>query len=536
MKKRTSQIVASCVAISIITVTPGLSHAAIPKTIEIQKTMPTHVKKSYEAIQNLLPDLESLKPSSVRLVPSDDFQKENTWLVHASGGTKQSNSASVEINDKTGEILSLSISQPANQSKAEAISAEKAKQSAQEFVSEMMGQKLATYRQEQLTIPNSQNGSQSVTFTRLINGIPFDNDKIIVQVSNEEKVISVNRTTKFDQDIQSKQFPDPTKVITHEKAQKAVQKNASLSLVVNSAQAQLGDKDNTVSNTVDESQPVLKYVAKYIPIIDASTGKEVEGYGKRIERDSKYSVSGKGEIPILGNQQEAEKIIAEMGLSTAKNTFSEGTGFYQWKSEDGKHQIVLQFDPISKKLSQVSTIQNKPTESTDEKLLREQEAIGKALSFLDNYVDSKQKNLQLYSVSTNEEAVPDWVDQEKLQTAIAKPDVYYLLFRVVDNNIPVENSAYRVSIDAKTGAITGFTFQPLHTPVTSNLQMNRILSTDKATDQFVKNLEMELVYVWESYQDQKAPAPVLQYRLKGYDKNAYIDAYTGEFIQTSQVK
>ncbi|MFF2527527.1 YcdB/YcdC domain-containing protein [Brevibacillus sp. NPDC058079] len=457
-------------------------------------------------------------------------------------------SVSLELDAHTGRLLFMDIQNPAWAS-ADYPEEKLARDKASIFIKDLFGMEAKQLKAEQ-KLGRGKAGSgdgkgnklewarSTVKYHSLINDLPLSNNSISVSVDDAGHII---RYEAYDFINPSKvNWPDPKKAITLEEASKIYKDKLKMDLVYVSEQPISYAQNGKLA----EKKPMLIYQLNTIGCIDALTGKvigeeaELAGEGVRVKGEGKS-------IKIASREQGEKWLKTQFGIDVSgaafeyddhKDNLLEGLQTiesYRWMNDSNKgtpafELVSLTTDEQSDRLIDFDL--NLPDQRKTEQKISVEEAKKKAIAALVPYLDPALTELSLI-VETPEEDIPEWVDKNKLDKE--EDNAYSFTFLGKRNGVEVSDETYMVGVDKATGTITELNLHPLNPRITLP-DSKKIVSAAEAKETIQQEIDLELVYVWEQYDGQRAPEPQLVYQRKWKNGYSFIDASTGELVKVSR--
>jgi hypothetical protein len=388
-------------------------------------------------------------------------------------------------------------------------------------------------------------------FEHLINGIPFLNSGIRVDVDaagrvieyNSEDFYQINGGIKYDEPDYEK-FPAPSLAITEEAADNVFA--GLLKMKLNYVERQPLQYQNYRREEV-ETRPVLMYTPMTYAPIDAVTGKPLAGYQQQMQT-SLVSLIGEGKKLVAGTPEEAAALLAaEAGIDTSGMKYfgieemggylEPGVKEYNWRSEPQTEQDGMP-DYSTVRFLHLSVLAdtgqvvgfNLQYEAGrgDKGTVSREAAQETAIQFIQRYLERGASEMEMYVYPAQEKSIPDWVDRSKLEGETQRPE-FNFTFTCLHQGIPVSDRSYSVTVDGLTGRITAFHDQNSSLPVTLP-DSEGIVTAEAAKAEFLQSHPLRLVYSQPEYYDQKAPRPFLVYMPDNSGSMNYIDALTGKTV------
>ncbi|RNB91358.1 peptidase [Brevibacillus fluminis] len=563
--KRISQTVLTLTAACVLTSSPAwAAQPEPPAPIKKVKQDQGHefsqeLQKSLDRLASAVPVLKDLRIEDKRYEENDRYRYPfPIWEVTLTSepearGSKERGadvSARVELDAQTGRVLYFDIRHP-DWASAEYPDEQIARAAADGFLQSFFGAEAKQWKAtESLGRGKAGMGDEkgnklewarsTVHYQMLINEIPLIGDSLSVSVDAAGHIIRYEAFSVVDQ-AQVK-WPDPQKVIAKGEAAKRLQDKLQTALMYSLDYPIAKEQDGKPT----ERKPLLVYVANPDLWIDALTGEAVGDEQAAPEETIPVKGKGKGTNVKISSRQEAEIWIkSQFGIDVSKASFeyddhkeniSEGLQqikSYHWSNEstEGKRaysMVSLITDAKSDRLIDFNL--NVPDESAATKSIDVAEAKKKAIETLLPYLDPALEELKLV-MEPADKWIPEWVDKSKLKQEEQRE--YSFWFHAKRNGVDVPDESYQVGVDKRTGAIVELYLHPLNGGVALP-DATKIISAAEAKEHFKKDLDVQLVYYWEQYDGQRAPAPQLIYQQKWKTDFYFIDATTGKPVQVTQ--
>ncbi|MED1943805.1 MULTISPECIES: YcdB/YcdC domain-containing protein [Brevibacillus] len=457
-------------------------------------------------------------------------------------------SVRLELDAHTGRLLFMDIRNPAWAS-ANYPEEKLARDKAATFIEDLFGTEAKQLKAEQ-KLGRGKAGSgdgkgnklewayTTIDYHSLINNLPLTSNSLSVSVDHAGHIISYEAYDFIDPSKVN--WPDPKKAITLEEASKIYKDKLKMELVYVSDQPISYAQNGKPA----DKKPMLIYQLNTIGWIDALTGKVI-GEEAELAGES-VNVKGEGKSIKIASREQGEKWLkTQFGIDVSGATFEyddhkdnllEGVQTiesYRWMNDSNKgtpafELVSLTTDEQSDQLIDFDL--NFPDERKTEQKISVEEAKKKAIAALVPYLDQELTELSLI-VETPEEDIPEWVDKNKLNKEEDKE--YSFNFLGKRNGIEVSDESYMVGVDKATGTITELNLHPLNPGITLP-DSKKIVSGAEAKDTIQQEIDLELVYVWEQYDGQRAPEPQLVYQRKWKNGYSFIDASTGELVKVSR--
>ncbi|MBH0328457.1 peptidase [Brevibacillus brevis] len=442
-------------------------------------------------------------------------------------------SVSLELDAQTGRLLFMDIQNPAWAS-ADYPEEKLAREKAATFIEDLFGTEAKQLKAVQ-SLSRGKAGSgdgkgnklewarSTVKYHSLINDLPLSNNSISVSVDHAGHIIRYEAYHFIDPSKVN--WPDPKKAITLEEASKIYKDKLKVDLVYVWEQPISYAQNGKPA----EKKPMLIYQLNTIGWIDALTGK-VTGEETEMAGESVH-VKGEGKSIKIASREQGEKWLkTQFGIDVSGATFEyddhkdnllEGLQTiesYRWMNDSNEgtpafDMVSLITDEQSDRLIDFDL--NFPDERKTEQKISVEEAKKKAIAALVPYLDPALTELSLIVESPDEDKV------------------YSFTFHGKRNGIEVSDEFYMVGVDKATGTITDLNLHPLNPGVTLP-DSKKIISAAEAKETIQQEIDLELVYVWEQYDGQRAPEPQLVYQRKWKSGYSFIDASTGKLVKVSR--
>ena len=504
-------------------------------------------RQALEKMYQIIPELKELSLQSVEY--NEDKTAWGGFLTDGSPDVTPDNrriQASIAFDAETGDLVNFDIYNPewtAEKMPSAALVEEKAA----EFVRKLLGDRLKEYEMEETisyikesTLDDKGNKrtmtSAQVYFNRLINGVPLLNSCFQVSVD------SVGHITRFskekDDNPDPAKFPDPSRAMTKEAAEKVYAGLVEMKLSYNYSHSWLG-------NGGEEPIPVLMYYPSFSGFIDAETGKPLEDSGGTLQQSQRVILNGEGKKFYAATPEEGARLLAEeFGVDMAGMEFGSVrvhdlpvTSGYQFKEYSWRSETQQETDSNEVRFIHLKTIADTgeivgfgiqdDSGRGKQGTVSKEDAQKTAVQFLQRYLEPGAVELEL-TVFPSEENIPAWVDQSKLTDQMQQRPQFFIQFSETYQGIPVADSSHIVRVDALTGKVTDFGIGSRNASVTLP-DSNDAVTADVAKAEYLNRHPLRLVYIWPEYYEQKAPSPQLVYRPVSGERG-YIDALTGKTV------
>jgi hypothetical protein len=156
-------------------------------------------------------------------------------------------------------------------------------------------------------------------------------------------------------------------------------------------------------------------------------------------------------------------------------------------------------------------------------------ALSTALAFMEKALPLGDTEMLLRTTSPL--AVPDWVDPayHDLHDMLTSGEADFTFFPV-EQDIPVMQATYFVRVSLATNEVIHY--ERFGDVDTADLpDPAQVISMVTATENFLNNMPLRLVYYWPEWIVQMGPAPLLVYTLAyGHDHESSVDAISGQIL------
>ncbi len=374
---------------------------------------------------------------------------------------------------------------------------DKSKESAIAFMKQWYGEDMGGYQlNEAMSASNS-----TITFNKLVNGIPVKNDAVILSVDSQGHVINKGVDGNQQAIVVSKQpdlqFADPKQALPKEQVEKLF---ASYM------------KPHYLLDT-DKKTYKLLYKPVFSGEFDAFTGKDRTasvGIGSKL-----VQFQPKGVQPTAKTKEAAAAfLLAKTGYDFTKgrvvfeeNSGEKGTINYLWKTESG----VIGSIYVEKNTGNITNYQVLDTnqKSPADKKLTPEQALDRAVAELSEYLKPENKTMMLLGADQYKQYDPD-------------KNLYLFTFCPTRDGIPDEDTIVQANIDAATGKALLLDWRLPEKMALPDAK--KAMSAEEAAKIYLQSHRLELYYVMD---EEKAGAVSLVYCLTGNDAQE-VDALTGQ--------
>ncbi|MCM3140935.1 YcdB/YcdC domain-containing protein [Brevibacillus sp. MER 51] len=498
-----NRAIMTCIAASVVATTPiWMSEPgfAAGKTKTVDSTKIDNINKTIDKLSKALPYMKELPDQTMDI-------NEKSGVVVVTRKNKADSSApqlTVYLDRSSGEINSFDLEMEIPD-KEDKLSLDVQKEKAQAFLKELFGQ-LAT----ELQFDESESKRiNEVVFRRVINGVPYLGQNVFINVNSQGQIASFSNDENISSLTDVSTFPEPTKAISLEQAEKAL--TNMMKLVY-----RLGPSG---------SDPILTYQPIWSGYMDAKTGRSLDTRSAQYQPLSgqlspAIPVTPANQKVVAKNKDEAVALLKSIvgfdptGAAFSEQSFSdrprEGMKEYRWQKGEQSGIVVVQ-----EKTGQVTSVgvEAKTERKVTKKVTRE-DAQRTAVQLLQTYLDTDTKMIV-----------------SEVNSYYSQGDPYTFTFYPTVHEIPIVDQAYSVTIHGETGKpvqLSGeFGHSKLNFPNPA-----KAVSAEQAAKEYLKYHPLKLVYMKPIIGGQKADLPVLAYITERNEQAGdSIDAFTGQIIQ-----
>ncbi|MBM7867663.1 hypothetical protein GTO89_13540 [Heliobacterium gestii] len=507
-----------------------------PLTKEVERS----AERALQEIKEFIPEIKALHLSYkgvVSLPPEFRTKQKKTALCYAfskrsSLSLAQANDAGDEIgigvifDARTGSLLSIRVLNPDWKAEKEP-SQTMVKERAAAFLSHVMDGWKAHYRMdEQVSTMGDQTGvkQMAVSFVSLYRGVPVQSKGIAITIDGEGHIWGYNSEPLPDVSL----FPDRAKAIPLVKAREIYDRAQSMRLVY---RLQGGGAPQDVTRPASDKGQLVYFPEHYLMTIDAVTGEPVRMYETEERQYQQVTIENSGNPVLVKNQEDARRLLQSWGVDLS-DLVADGQSRYRdeqqmlsftWSAKKNHQEIAssrrvhLSVFAKTGQVTQFGLQQDRDRDRT--KAIPEEQARQKAIEFFKRVSPERG----VYQLSgTIQTPRPDWAGTQRLEH---QPNGdYQYCFTQLHDGIPIDYYYYRVTVDAVTGNICEYVMPGQKGETLP--QAKGIVTAEKAKREFLKQVTLQKRYVWPSYYDKVAPAPMLVYQ--PIWKDVAIDAFTGE--------
>ncbi|MGG4455746.1 YcdB/YcdC domain-containing protein [Brevibacillus porteri] len=538
----------TAIALTIAMMLPATSGTALAASPEIH---PSHIatatkseEKLPERATQIVDALEKLEPALKALTKRTIVKNEmDENLLNLNLESPESNdmSATVVFDRITGELFMYSASlyiwkqgeiatdeiilQRAEKAVLELLGADKRKQAGSPQLSK------AVKKEDPEDLTDNSTRYRSVYYPVELNGLEILGNRMGIFVSTDYAGHILGVSSEL-LDLKVTKVPDPKTALTPEAAKKQFFTPDRLDLGY-----VLEGKD---------AKPGMQFALMNNAYIDAVTGKQIDfthgtelaGNGKRNPENLKnITLSPKGESLIVKSRADGEKVVASLFGVDTKKMFTEyyteevdGEFIHSWRDDEfGYEGVSISVDVSTGEVTSTDIFME--TKSLPVPLSKE-EALKKAISFIEPYVDKSSTEWQVEIFDPYKQPkLADWMielnegegDEEEESTGTGP---YTFIFYELHNGFPVFDRYYWMKVDIENGQV--FTFIVNLPEKEGTLPILKPSVTEQQAAEIVaKNLPVKLSYFWPTYNGKQAPFLTLVYTVDKSKGWPYVDAVNG---------
>ncbi|MFS0555230.1 YcdB/YcdC domain-containing protein [Brevibacillus sp. 179-C9.3 HS] len=463
-------------------------------TPEISKLVENGVKKA----ASLIPYVKDYPVTEVVL-------KDTPYLLVNNYKSKENKAdfVTLVLDKNTGDLLEFGKHELYNQKSQTLYPIDKSKEAAISFMKKWYGEDMGGYQLDGDGVAKVFDGQTNrIQFVRMVNGVPFTDDMIQVQVDHEGQITGKS----LGINIERISFAKMDQILSKEKAEKQLSTYMKLRYSL--------DQDGKTYK--------LLYVPAFSGKLDAVSGKD----SVNMPYHSKVNVKPKGTSQhVAKSREEAQTYLTQRtGYDFSKgNVFFEdltgekpviiesfwktnkweGRTNYSWRTEDGWIGSML-IEPKTGSIVNYSVIDTSAPKASDKKLTSEQ-ALQSAMNELAEIAPAGTGELLLLQPGEFHEST----------------NQYSFHFVKHEQGIPVEDWLTHISINGSNGKVMGM-------DINQNLDgvmpdPKKAISQEKAAAALLKKYPLQLQYTLQ----EEGKASLVYTLPQLFD--AKIDALTGEF-------
>ncbi|NRR22058.1 YcdB/YcdC domain-containing protein [Brevibacillus sp. MS2.2] len=470
-------------------------------TPEINKLVEKGVKKA----ASLIPYLKDYPVTEVVL-------KDTPYLLVNNYKSRENNAEFVALvlDKNTGELLEFGKYELNNQTSQTLYPIDKSKEVAISFMKKWYGEDMAGYQLDGDGVTKVFDGqTNTIQFVRVINGVPFPDDMIQVQVDHEGQITGKS----LGMNSEKISFAKLDQILSKEKAVKQLSTYMQLRYSL--------DQDGKTYK--------LLYAPAFSGMLDAVSGKD----SVNKPYHSKVNVIPKGTSkPVAKSREEAQVYLTQRtGYDFAKgNVFFEdltgekpviikyfwktnkweGRTNYSWRTDDGWIGSML-IEPKTGSIVNYHVIDTSVSKTATKKLTQEQ-ALQLAINELAEIAPAGTGELLLLQPGEYDEST----------------DQYAFYFVRQEQGIPVEDWLTHISINGSNGKVMGIDLNEKVEGVMTDPK--KAISQEEATAALLKKYPLQLQYILQ----EEGKASLVYTLPMLFD--AKIDALTGEFYTYGSTK
>ncbi|BAU27233.1 hypothetical protein DFP93_11377 [Aneurinibacillus soli] len=553
----------TCLAAALLLTGLGTTLSAIPAEAAATGSMPLTIQSASKsqltpAVQKTLDRLFTMEPKLKKLQLKNCSTSDQTGIttirmLEGEDPTPLS-SAYIDIRSKTGELRSFSFQFHDRSSSLEP-SASFAKEQAQKFLFNWFGSKQLS--QFGTPVSNGRGSSsiqypdgtkstwahRTVEFPLLINGIPTSTGGVGPRMD----VDATGHVVRFEYNppsLSQAVLPDPKDALKTDTLKKHLftPERVSLSYVEQQPSYTQG------KNGIKTIQPVLRYDMNLPVAVNAFTGKAVDLVTGDVQNESENRFEPWKQISLApaeqklhaSSQEEAAHVLLnvcgvdvsgwkvdEQEQKIVHPQYVNTAVAYTWWNDDTNAAANVMIDKVTKQILHVDVTKT----GQEDQMVTKEEAFEKAAQFIQTYVSTTADSMKVYYFHSSEkETLPFWADKTKIQTFVQENQMGEYEFRFTEqkDGIPIRDRSSFVTVNT-AGEITSFSLSP-ERPAPSLPPASSLASRADVARTFSQNTKLMLEYMWPDYFGQRAPSPVLVYRITGpIPGDSYVDARTGTY-------
>ncbi|HZG15416.1 MAG TPA: YcdB/YcdC domain-containing protein [Candidatus Bathyarchaeia archaeon] len=518
------------------------------------KKLPAEMNRALQKIIKQLPELKDFEVSSAYINEGNEYQPE-TWEFELDNGKRgrEAEYAYIDLNAETGVLISYSF-HTRDEEEGKAPDYDTAKKKADEFLAKIMTADAKKYKvieedaeEEEEDEDKDDVGYKRFTYERMIHNIPLIGAEILIRVDSEGRVVYFRNESPFN--IKDSSISKPKNVLSENEADEKYSDLMDMELLYNKSEIieyPADEDDEDEDDSVYKTKPVLKYEPGYSGPMDAVKGeipKDLDLWEESKNEGKMFTISPKGEKLYAPNQEAAEQLLKNVfGIDMSKFEMydednDEDEIYYSWESDSDDEDREIEIG-VDAKTGEVIDFHIWHGEDAPQPKLTEEQALEYATTFVERFIDTDIKEVQLRNVyqPVEKPKFPSWVDKdiiEEIEEEIEPEHTYRFSFYATHQGVPVENDYFSVRVNSTTGDIEGFGYNledDVDLPDNEN-----VASEKKAAKAYLKAQPLKLMYIYPEFFGYKAPKPILVYESE-YTQAGYIDAFTGEFVPVKEAK
>lgn len=530
------------------TVTTGTGSGAAYQ-LETNFELSDEQKQALEKIYEIIPELRELTEISVSMDETADTW--HVWLNDAKDADEAvpfAADANLSFDAGSGELLGFNLFYPAWASE-EMPSQQLARQHADAFIRQLLGDQADQYQisgfGDSGFRASDGEGNEiswqtlSVSYCPLVNGLPFFGGVSRVDVNVAGRVTGYGRYDQYDRYDRSKRgldlglFPPVQEALSLTAAEQVMAEKTTMQLTYGHPY-------------VKQGSPILAYVADSPGYINALTGEPVEMYATGQPQQEMVKLVGQGEEMTAYNRSEAEALTSQLlGVDLEEMYFNRSED-YNWFPHDvlsvsyDWHTCTEGEPPGGEILRSVNlrTLADSGEivgfhlydNSAQDKqyTLTQEAALSTAMRFMERVLPEGDTEMRLQIWPDISETAPDWLDQTLLDEGF-KSQGFSFFFGRLHQGISVPYDGYSVEVSRATGEVTYYSRRDEVLPAVL-LDGSLAVPAEQAKAEYLRNMPLQLVYIWPEWFGQRAPAPLLVYTTYMKTEWYFIDALTGEAV------
>jgi len=398
------------------------------------------------------------------------------------------------------------------------------------FLQQMMGDDWKQYR---------ETGAFSFpVYMRYLKGLPVLEDNLDIVVDSKGHIVRYKKNA-INYDLS--QLPDPSIAIDREVAEGTLAQNMKLRYIERAVV-----KRNPHTQEVLQAQPMLDYtpavgnmqmgeIRSLYWYIDAETGSIHYGLGNNgmdyDRRTTHEPIALKpAQSAVIHTKEDAAELLSkDWGVEVKGLPYHEGEQrdfqekqqkVYQWETKDHKLLQVV----TDAQTGRVTAVAIPRVDAQGR--LSQQDAFKEAVRILEKYVDPGVTEVQISQVIEAGKATP-----------VSSGSWEFEFFKSHEGVPVIEqypNEAYIVRVDPSTGKAIGFFSRTGMKEKGALPDKSKAVSAEKALQEYLRYLPLQLAYTIEGVEGEKLTAPKLIYvpisDRKYANQYIHIDAITGKAV------
>lgn len=476
------------------------------------------------------------------------YRRGSVWMINFGPEDRyKGGSIHIVLDGKNGELVNLDFYNQDDSSIEKSISKEEAKEKAWTFLKQYASDKAEEVKELQLPTlsgPYSPWGlastMQTFRFARVVNGILFPTDNIIIRVNGKGELRGF--TIQWSDGLS---FPDAKPSLTEDEAKDAFKNGLDLQLQYQIDHKPYGGPSKDAILTY--ALPGYQYGPYRLPLIDAVNGGVIGTDGKAVEakppisykplQDQPGQPKATGEI----TKDVAMKLISSYNVKlegyelehSSYQQFEESQPIWRFEYRKGEPKdyrtmshVSVSIDAKSGELREMyrNEYQEGPQEFPKNPALSKEEAQQKAIAFLKQAVPTKADRIALASTPSDPYMTGHFGSN------------YQFYFAYLVNGLPFREANIRIGIDPNTGEVREYFGNTSMDEQMKFPSEKGAMNLEKAKERYLQKYPLSLQYV-PIYEEGKPPydpgqpkGAALVYTSLVDEPFEHINAITGESI------